>query len=104
MVITNDISELEEKKKQHDDSTLELIKNAFLEPKKMKIEFLKSALEKQRNIPLDLLWNAQVSNKKIAHISYKEPYIAMANCTNKDDFNSMRGLWDYFGTFIYNKF
>lgn len=85
-----DLAELERKLLAYDVSTLERIKNAFLEPKQLKDKFLSENPETQRNVLFTLLWNAEVANKKIVNITYKQPYDAMANLDNKDDFSSMR--------------
>ena len=74
----------------NDQNTLERIKNIFLEPKILKKQFLKAKPDKQRNLLFDILWNAQIANKKIVNISFKEPYNALVKLENKDDFNSMR--------------
>ena len=78
----------------NDQNTLERIKNIFLEPKILKKQFLKAKPDKQRNLLFDILWNAQIANKKIVNISFKEPYNALTKLENKDDFNSMRRVRD----------
>lgn len=88
--LKTDLLALEAQVNSYDESTLERIKTAFLEPKDMKNKFLSADFDIQRNLLFSLLWNAEIGNKKIAHISYKEPYNAMANCANKDDFSLMR--------------
>lgn len=94
VLINKDIRELENKKISQDDSTLERIKNLFLAPKQMKKSFLSKNPDEQRNILIDVLWNAEISNKKIANISYKEPYNALSKIENKSDFSSMRRSGD----------
>ena len=84
------IQELEAQKDQGDKITLERIKNMFLAPKNMKKIFLKANSEKQKEILNSLLWNAEIGNKKIANISYKEPYDILSKIENKSDFSSVR--------------
>ena len=90
VLVKTDLQELEVKKQTGDNSTLERIKNFFLEPKRMKKEFLSSNPEKQRDTLITLLWNAEIENKKIANISFKQPYDALSKIENKSDFSSMR--------------
>ena len=70
--------------------TLERIRNFFLEPKQRRKEFLKLNPNKQRDVLISLLWNAEIENKKIANISFKQPFDVLSKMENKDDFNSMR--------------
>lgn len=56
----------------------------------MKKEFLGSLPEKQRTTLINLLWNAEIENKKIANISFKQPYDALSKVENKSDFQSVR--------------
>jgi len=90
VVVNKSIKELEARKKNQDYATLERIKNAFLEPKTMKKEFLSKNPDEQRNVLINVLWNASIENKKIANISYKEPYNALSKIENKSDFDSVR--------------
>lgn len=60
----------------------------------MKKSFLSKNPDEQRNILIDVLWKAEISNKKIANISYKEPYNALSKIDNKSDFSSMRRSGD----------
>ena len=69
---------------------ISIIKNVFLEPKRMKKSFLKDKISKQSETLFSLLWNADVANKKIANISFKQPYDVLSKIENKDDFESMR--------------
>ncbi len=89
--ILKDLSELKEKIKTVGSDTLERIKNKFLEPKQMRNRFLTMSLEKKRETLFSLLWNVEVGNKKIANISFKEPYKQLSEITNKSDFSSMLG-------------
>ncbi len=88
--LVKDIEEIKSRKSKEDKATLEQIKNIFLAPKTMKKQFLSLNSDKQRQVLNLLLWNAEVKNKKIANISYKQPYLAMSKIENKSDFNSMR--------------
>jgi len=90
VVISKDLEELEIKKQSHDISTLERIKNCFLQPKQMKKDYLLSKPNEQRNTLATLLWNAEIDNKKIANLSFKQPYDALSKIENKSDFSSMR--------------
>ncbi len=88
--INQHLKELEKQKTSQDNFTLERIKNVFLTPKQMKKEFLSSNSEKQKNILNNLLWNVEVSDKKIANISFKQPYDMLSKIVNKSDFSLMR--------------
>lgn len=89
--IIKDLSDLKDKIKTVGSDTLERIKNKFLEPKQMRNRFLTMSLEKKRETLFSLLWNVEVGNKKIANISFKEPYKQLSEITNKSDFSSMLG-------------
>ncbi|MEI6529259.1 MAG: GNAT family N-acetyltransferase [Candidatus Falkowbacteria bacterium] len=97
VLINKDLQELEIKKSSQDNITLERIRNAFLEPKTMQKEFLSQKPDEQRNTLIDVLWNATIDNKKIANISFKEPYNVLSKIENKSDFNSVRRGWDALG-------
>jgi len=88
--IKKSLEELEAKKKGQDKDTLEQIKNVFLEPKRMKKDFKSITPEKQRDMLISLLWNANIANKKIANISFKPLYNELSKIENKDDFSSVR--------------
>ncbi len=94
VLINKDLQELETKKQSQDNITLERIRNAFLEPKTMQKEFLSKKPDEQRNTLITLLWNASVANKKIANISFKEPYNVLSKIENKSDFDSVRSVVD----------
>ena len=95
VLINKDLKELNIKKQSQDNITLERIRNAFLEPKIMQKEFLSQKPDEQRNTLITLLWNASVANKKIANISFKEPYNILSKIENKSDFNSVRRGRDF---------
>ena len=88
--VLKELEELKGKVRLNDQTTLERIKNVFLEPKRMKKSFLKDKISKQAETLFSLLWNADVANKKIANISFKQPYDVLSKIENKDDFESMR--------------
>jgi len=90
-----DLSDLKEKLKEAGTDTLERIKNVFLEPKRLKNTFLTLPLDKKREVLFSLLWNAEIGNKKIANISFKQPYKQLSEITNKSDFSSMLGDRDF---------
>jgi hypothetical protein len=95
VLINKDLQELEIKKQSQDNITLERIRNAFLEPKIMQKEFLSKKPDEQRNTLITLLWNATIDNKKIANISFKEPYNVLSKIENKSDFDSVRRRRDF---------
>jgi len=92
--ILKDLKDLKDKLIKADTDTLERIKNAFLRPKQMRKTFLAMSLDKKRETLNSLLWNAEIGNKKIANISFKEPYKQLSEITNKSDFSSMLGVVD----------
>ena len=94
VLINKDLQELETKKQSQDNITLERIRNAFLEPKIIQKAFLLQKPDEQRNTLIDVLWNASVANKKIANISFKEPYNVLSKIENKSDFDSVRRVRD----------
>ena len=89
-----DLQDLKQQKENNSEITLERIKNIFLYPIKAKKEFAIRKNKKQEVITKTLLWNAQFRNKKIASLSFKEPYLAISKIKNKDDFLSVRRGWD----------
>ena len=72
--LTKDLDELKHKKSLNNETTLERIKSVFLFPIKAKKEFETTKNVKQEKIVKKLLWNATMRNKKIASLSFKEPY------------------------------
>ena len=92
--ILKDLDDVKNKIKHASTDTLERIKNFFLELKQMKNSFLSLPLEKKREVLFSLLWNAQVENKKIANISFKQPYKELSEIENKSDFSSVLGVVD----------
>ena len=99
VLINKDLEELKTKKSNQDNTTLERIKNFFLAPKQMKKEFLSKNPDEKRNVLIDVLWNANIENKKIANISFKQPYDVLSKIENKSDFSSVRGVRDAIRTF-----
>lgn len=89
--IIKDLDDLKEKINETGVATLERIKNTFLRPKQMKKSFLSMSLEKKRETLNSLLWNAEIGNKKIANISFKEPYKQLSEITNKSAFSHLLG-------------
>ena len=85
-----DLEDLKQQKENNSEITLERIKNIFLYPIKAKKEFSIRKNKKQEIITKTLLWNAKFRNKKIASLSFKEPYLAISKIKNKDDFSSVR--------------
>ena len=88
--LKKDLDELKHKKSLNTETTLEQIKNIFLFPIKAKKEFGDRKNGRQEIIVKTLLWNAQMKNKKIAHLSFKEPYLGISKIEDKSDFLSVR--------------
>lgn len=88
--LETDLHELENKTSHQDQNTLELIKEAFLEPKNMRKKFLLLKPSQQRDTLTNLLWNAEIKNKKITNISFKQPYDVLSKIENKSDFLQVR--------------
>ena len=88
--VKKEIEELKTRIDKGDRTTLERIKNLFLAPKYMQKEFLKAKPEKQKEILDSLLWNAEIKNKKIANIKYKQPFDRLSKIENKSDFVLLR--------------
>ncbi len=89
-----DLKDLKQQKENNSEITLERIKNIFLYPIQAKKEFEIRKNKKQEVITKTLLWNAQFRNKKIANLSFKEPYLTISKIKNKSDFLSVRKDWD----------
>ena len=92
--LKKDLDELKHKKSNNNEITLERVKDIFLFPIKAKKEFADRKNGKQEIIIKTLLWNAQIRNKKIAHLSFKEPFLRLSKIENKSDFLSVRRGWD----------
>ncbi len=88
--LKKELNDLESKKRLNGEETLERIKNIFLFPIIEKKCFLKGENEKQEKVIKTLLWNAQIKNKKIANLHFKEPYNLLAKVEDKSDFLSVR--------------
>ena len=88
--LETNLHELENRTGHHKQNTLELIKEAFLEPKNMRKKFLLLKPSQQRDTLTTLLWNANLKNKKIANISFKQPYDELSKIENKSDFLQVR--------------
>jgi len=83
------------------EKDLELTKELFLSPKKQKKEFLKVSLDDKRKILSKLLWNSTIDNKKLAKVSFKEPFKTIANCSETHDIDKLRRGWDELGTILH---
>ena len=92
--LKKDLDELNKKKSQNNDFTLERIKNIFSYPIQAKKQFEERKNNKQEIITKTLLWNASFEKQKIASISFKEPYLRLSKIENKSDFCSVRRGWD----------
>jgi DNA invertase Pin-like site-specific DNA recombinase len=76
------------------ESTLELTKEFFLSPKKMKKAFFKVSLDDKRKMLSKILWNSTIDNKKLAKVSFKEPFETLANCCVNSDIDKLRRVRD----------
>ncbi len=76
------------------EKDLELTKELFLSPKKQKKAFLKVSLDDKRKILSKLLWNSTIDNKKLAKVSFKEPFETIANCSENHDIDKLRRVRD----------
>lgn len=72
------------------EKDLELTKELFLSPKKMKKAFFKVSLDDKRKMLSQLLWNTSIENKKLAKINFKEPFDVLANCSENNDIDNLR--------------
>lgn len=72
------------------EKDLELTKGFFLSPKKMKKAFFKVSLDDKRKMLSKILWNSTIDNKKLAKVSFKEPFETLANCCVNDDIDNLR--------------
>lgn len=80
-----------EKKFKTNISTLEPIKNIFLEANRAKFEFNNSENDKKREVLENLLWNLEIKDQVLATASYKMPYEALAKAPKNGDFCEMLG-------------
>lgn len=90
VTLKKDLDELKQKKATNNEITLERIKEVFLYPIKAKKEFENTKNVKQEKIVKKLLWNATMRNKKIANLTFKEPYNLLSKIQDKSDFLSVR--------------
>ena len=84
------------------EKDLELTKEFFLSPKKQKKAFLKVSLDDKRKMLTGLLWNLSIDNKKLAKVSFKEPFETLANSAKNTDIDNLRRGWDALGTVLLN--
>lgn len=66
-------------------STLEPIRNFFLEASRAAAEFLKKDDEEKHRIVSRILWNLSMKEKTVAHVSYKSIYYMMAKAPKTGD-------------------
>ena len=98
VVLKNEIKELNDNLKKIENENnnlltekdLELTKEFFLSPKKLKEAFFKVSLDDKRKMLAQTLWNVTIENKKLAKINFKEPFEALANCSKNDDIDNLR--------------
>ncbi|MDD2656097.1 MAG: recombinase family protein [Patescibacteria group bacterium] len=88
--LKKDLDELKQKKATNNEITLERIKDVFLYPIKAKKDFESTKNGEQEKIVKTLLWNAQMRNKKIANLTFKEPFNILSKIEDKSDFLSVR--------------
>jgi hypothetical protein len=74
----------------------------FLYPIHKEKTFLKSKDENKEKVIKIILLNASFENKKIANISYKEPYNILSRIENKSDFSQLLAYRDDFRTVFAN--
>lgn len=72
------------KKQTEGNSTLELIKNAFLTANYAENDFLEAHEEKKRSLAEKLLWNLKVLNQKIVECRLKQPFQIMLEANQKE--------------------
>jgi len=72
------------------EKDLELTKEFFLSPKKQKKAFLKVSLDDKRKMLTGLLWNLSIDNKKLAKVSFKEPFETLANSAKNTYIDNLR--------------
>ncbi|MFA6486061.1 MAG: recombinase family protein [Candidatus Magasanikbacteria bacterium] len=88
--VKKDLDELKHKKSLNNEITLERIKSIFLYPITAKNMFGETKNTNQEEIIKTLLWNAQMRNKKIANLTFKEPFDILSKIEDKSDFLSVR--------------
>lgn len=101
LVIKNEIKNFEKALKKLEDEqevvltkeTLELTKKFFLSPKLMKKSFFQVSLDDKRKMLSKILWNSTIDNKKLAKVSFKEPFETLANCCVNSDIDNLRSKW-----------
>ena len=98
--LKKDLQELKQQKQNNSEITLERIKNIFLYPIQAKKQFEKESNTEKEITVKTLLWNAQFGNKKIAQLSFKEPYNELSKIKNKSDFSQLLAYRDSFRTFM----
>ena len=88
--VKKDLDELKHKKSLNNEITLERIKSIFLYPITAKNMFGETKNTNQEEIIKTVLWNAQMKNKKIANLTFKEPFDILSKIEDKSDFLSVR--------------
>src|SRR3989339_216693 len=88
--LKKDLDELKHKKSLNNEITLERIKSIFLYPITAKNKFDKTKNTNHEEMIKTVLWNAQMKNKKIANLTFKEPFDILSKIENKSDFLSVR--------------
>ena len=71
------------------EKDLELTKEFFLSPKKHKKAFLKVSLDDKGKMISGLVWNLSIDNKKLAKVSFKEPFETLANSAKNTDIDNL---------------
>jgi len=95
--------ELERLNIKHSDSTLELIKEAFLAPIQAKKMILNGDDSQKRQKLESALWNLTIKNQKMASFRLKEPFSLMKKSPKKDDVSHVLGGTDYVRTEVERK-
>lgn len=81
--------QIKELKLKHPASTLEPIKNVFLQANKSQKEFLEGGEIKKHEIIKNLLWNLSIENKNIVKVQYKTPFDILARTPKNASFQTL---------------
>lgn len=81
--------ELKQLPKRNPLTTLEPIKNLFLQANKAQKRFLEVGETEKRNIASDVLWNLSIENGNVAQIKYKEPFQLLANTSKNASISTL---------------
>ena len=91
---TSTVKQITELKSKQAVSTLEPIKNIFLQGNRAIEKFTNAPDEEKRNIVSELLWNLSMKDRKIAQVSYRSPYDILAKVPKDADFLELCPGWE----------